>query len=479
MPEPVIDREDDAAILKIKCPGCGIGYRIKRTVIASFPATFKCKKCGHKIRIEAPVERLPSTDAALPKPPVMNSRSESVNAVVAPVPSPPPPLGAKTTESEGLAVFIGNNAAHYMQRFAKFTTGGAPGFVATWHWPAFLVPWLWFLYRKLYLWSLIAFITGFIPLVNLAGRIAWGLTANFIFYKHVQKKTNRIKEIVRHQPTIPLEQNLRRQGGVNSWVWGVSAAPVLGIIAAIAIPQFISYRTREYDVQAKAAIQQVIDAQQGYYMQNDQYSDSLEQLRSTGLNLQGGPDLQVSLLGAGVRNYCVEGFHVKGNKRFAACATYPAIAELPKKSKEIFGPEHTYMMTVPDGWRQVDDLNDVAELQIAHPSKDCYLIVIAENQADMQGAELEYYSQAARDGIRQQLLESGMRETGLDTINDHSVIQYEIQGIFADKNLPVVYLHTSVLGRNNYYQIIAWTTKSNCAANQSSIKSIVNHFKEI
>ena len=53
---------------------------------------------------------------------------------------------------------------------------------------------------------------------------------------------------------------------------------VLGIIAAIAIPQFNAYRMRSYQASVKAALHDVCTAENDYFAQNNAYTDSLEEL---------------------------------------------------------------------------------------------------------------------------------------------------------------------------------------------------------
>lgn len=53
---------------------------------------------------------------------------------------------------------------------------------------------------------------------------------------------------------------------------------IIGILAAIAIPQFAAYRTRAYQASVKAELNEVCKAQDAYYTQNNKYTDSLEAL---------------------------------------------------------------------------------------------------------------------------------------------------------------------------------------------------------
>ena len=53
---------------------------------------------------------------------------------------------------------------------------------------------------------------------------------------------------------------------------------IIGILAAIAIPQFASYRQRAQDSAAKSALKNLATAQEDYYAQNDTYATGLAQI---------------------------------------------------------------------------------------------------------------------------------------------------------------------------------------------------------
>ncbi|MBN1850508.1 MAG: prepilin-type N-terminal cleavage/methylation domain-containing protein [Deltaproteobacteria bacterium] len=48
---------------------------------------------------------------------------------------------------------------------------------------------------------------------------------------------------------------------------------IIGILAAIAIPQFTAYRARSYNAAANADLRNAITAQEGYYVDNDTYTN--------------------------------------------------------------------------------------------------------------------------------------------------------------------------------------------------------------
>ena len=66
---------------------------------------------------------------------------------------------------------------------------------------------------------------------------------------------------------------LRAEGGFTLIELLVVIA-IIGILAAIAIPQFAAYRRRGYDSDAKSAIKNMATAQEAYFVDNNTYSAS-------------------------------------------------------------------------------------------------------------------------------------------------------------------------------------------------------------
>ena len=57
---------------------------------------------------------------------------------------------------------------------------------------------------------------------------------------------------------------------------------IIGILAAIAIPNFIKYRKRSYDTSANADIKNLYTASQAYYTDNPAGSPTLDDLKAYG-----------------------------------------------------------------------------------------------------------------------------------------------------------------------------------------------------
>ncbi len=59
---------------------------------------------------------------------------------------------------------------------------------------------------------------------------------------------------------------------------------IIGILAAIAIPQFAAYRRRGYDADVKSNLKNAATAQEAYFVDNDTYTGTIATLVTNGYN---------------------------------------------------------------------------------------------------------------------------------------------------------------------------------------------------
>jgi hypothetical protein len=133
-------------------------------------------------------------------------------------------------------------------------------------------------------------------------------------------------------------------------------------------------------------------------------------------------------------------------------------------------------VSVPSSWSNQDDLNDKADLQVANPALEEYLIVLTESKADFVDTDLEIYAGLIRDGIVGAVSDASVSEARRLTINGMPAIQYEVSG--SVDNLKVVYWLTAVEGRDHFHQVLGWTLGSKAEANREVILSVVESFQE-
>ena len=253
--------------------------------------------------------------------------------------APQPPVSAVTHDvisEEELATFIGKNADRYLVKFRKFTALGRGSFVMTWHWPAFFFGSFWMLYRKLYLWAFVALAVGFIPGVGILALFVLGLTGNYLYFTAAR---SRIQGIQAQQALSPVERAaaIARAGGTNStaiFLVPLFAVMVLGIIAAIAIPSFVSYRQRSYDVQARTEVQDACRRLADIFVKEPGLAEvTPEDLLNTGFSPS--PDIEMMLLDGRRETFGLSAQHREGKKTYITDAACLVREELKGPSEQI------------------------------------------------------------------------------------------------------------------------------------------------
>ena len=125
---------------------------------------------------------------------------------------------------EDFAHFIGENADKYLPKFRKFNVNGVDKFSMTWHWPAFFFGHTWIAYRKMYVWALVAFLLvgiatnlGLLLTLPFSTSILFGVTGNYIYYRHAKKKILELKSTQIFPDTTEKPITLQKIGGINVW----------------------------------------------------------------------------------------------------------------------------------------------------------------------------------------------------------------------------------------------------------------------
>lgn len=161
-----------------------------------------------------------------------------------------------------MSAYVGpKRAEYYAARFQKIEEGQS----ISWHWPAFFISSAWFLYRKMWLNALLYWIglpvaltimqlvltalvspelgsIAYFALYAIIAFIVVPLFANKLYYDHVSAKVDKI-----NQTGLSNEQKaeeLARKGGTSIIAYFLILIPLIGILAAIAIPAYQDYTIR-------------------------------------------------------------------------------------------------------------------------------------------------------------------------------------------------------------------------------------------
>jgi type II secretory pathway pseudopilin PulG len=200
------------------------------------------------------------------------------------------------------AIIGPKNQAYYLRHFQRFDAKGKAGI--TWHWPAFFVTFLWLLYRKMWLHAMLEWLLPvivIIPVVIIAATLGEPgtyvavllyiavvtllppLFANALYYRHCKKI---IAESRVSSPDLQWQLGqLSGKGGTSNGVMIFFLIfvfiAIIGILAAIAIPQFVLFKNKAAVSQAVYTGKSATEHVTNYYLQNKGLPSNIEE---TGFN---------------------------------------------------------------------------------------------------------------------------------------------------------------------------------------------------
>jgi hypothetical protein len=128
-------------------------------------------------------------------------------------------------------------------------------------------------------------------------------------------------------------------------------------------------------------------------------------------------------------------------------------------------------VTAPSGWTKLD-LNDDADLQIGHPTAECYLIVLSEAKTDFEkGLTIDDHSKRTRDAMKTDA--DVTREVGPRRleIGGCKGVQYELHA--SSGGTAVVFLHTTLEGEKHFHQVLAWTSAAGFAKERATLDAVI------
>ena len=88
---------------------------------------------------------------------------------------------------------------------------------------------------------------------------------------------------------------------------------IIGILAAIAIPQFSAYRKRSYDSSAQSDLRNAATAQEAYYVDNSNYCGTEGTLTGATYGLYLSANVDFDITSADTDDYVMEAYHPSGN----------------------------------------------------------------------------------------------------------------------------------------------------------------------
>jgi len=88
---------------------------------------------------------------------------------------------------------------------------------------------------------------------------------------------------------------------------------IIGILAAIAIPQFSAYRTRSYNASANADLRNACTAQEAYYVDKSTYTNLVGDLTGPSYGLYTSAKVYFINMTGNTDTYHMEAYHTSGD----------------------------------------------------------------------------------------------------------------------------------------------------------------------
>ena len=90
---------------------------------------------------------------------------------------------------------------------------------------------------------------------------------------------------------------------------------IIGILAAIAIPQFSAYRTRSYNSSAQSDVRNIATAQEAYYVDYSTYTSDVDNLTGASYGFMPSGNVTSATTGT-TTSYTITGAHSSGDKTY-------------------------------------------------------------------------------------------------------------------------------------------------------------------
>jgi len=102
---------------------------------------------------------------------------------------------------------------------------------------------------------------------------------------------------------------------------------IIGVLAAIAIPQFSNYRTKSYNSAARADLRNAITVQEAYFIDKKTFSAAVADLAGASYGLYTSQNVTVSIVATSATGYTMIAEHSSGNKTWQIVGPGGSITE--------------------------------------------------------------------------------------------------------------------------------------------------------
>jgi type IV pilus assembly protein PilA len=104
---------------------------------------------------------------------------------------------------------------------------------------------------------------------------------------------------------------------------------IIGILAAIAIPQFSAYRKRSYNAGAEADLRNAATAQEAYFVDFSTYGDTVAKISGATYGLYTTDKVTVGVVSADTQGYVMTSKHSSGDRTYSIAGPGGSVTNVP------------------------------------------------------------------------------------------------------------------------------------------------------
>jgi type IV pilus assembly protein PilA len=104
---------------------------------------------------------------------------------------------------------------------------------------------------------------------------------------------------------------------------------IIGILAAIAIPQFAAYRKRSYNSAANADLRNAATAQEAYYVDFSTYGSPVANISGATYGLYTSDKVTVGVMAADAFGYTMTSLHSSGDRTYSIAGPGGSVTSVP------------------------------------------------------------------------------------------------------------------------------------------------------
>ena len=280
---------------------------------------------------------------------------------------------------------------------------------------------------------------------------------------------------------------------------------IIGILAAIAIPQYNDYAQRSKVWQSINEVQPAIDKvaefgkREKYFPNSNSEAGLVDDLSGELLtSLVITENGVITMTFGSENNHLIDGktlLYVPGlvenavqwdcsggtlgkQLRPTQCREGDYIGQQVVTNRQwVIADDNVTKMRVPTSWEKHPELSDVAAIEYANLQREQYLIVTSDSKAHFtSSADVFGYNVYLERNLRDSTDNLQVKYLGEVEINGMNGLKYEMRGEV--DNIKIVYLQVALEGEHHFHQLLFWTVPTRWRANLEPFEEALVSFTE-